>query len=215
MQVDRGRAFARPAALDFALRAVQLLADFHRGRGSTRSGSGIFLSTSAEATASTSDLEPLIRGAGLTAAAALLEGLWRVSRMADGVVVEQPDLGPVADAVRSWRDAMRAAVQGDPALRRTWQLVDLVASSLQGMVVDSDSSPAGTGGSSTTSTTGSGSRSTVQHRRPWSHPSCAACTTSPSPTRAGTTAGPASRPDWVCSLPAGCSSTSRGRSSGG
>ena len=133
---EQGAEDRRLAPLDVALRAVQLLADFHRGVAAPRARSGIFLSTSAEATASTSDLEPLIRGAGLTAAAALLEGLWRVSRMADGVVVEQPDLGPVADAVRSWRDAMRAAVQGDPALRRTWQLVDLVASSLQGMVVD-------------------------------------------------------------------------------
>ena len=124
------------APLDVALRAVQLLADFHRGVAAPVARSGIFLSTSEVPPASTSDVEPLIRGAGLTAAAALLEGLGRVSRLADGVAVDQPDLEPIADAVRSWRDALRATVQGDPALRRTWQLVDLVASSLQGMVVD-------------------------------------------------------------------------------
>ena len=63
--------------------------------------------------------------------------------LAEGATLDQPDLEPLADAIRSWRDGMRAIVQADPALRRTWQLVDLVASSLQGMVVDGLLSPGG------------------------------------------------------------------------
>ncbi len=78
-----------------------------------------------------------------------------------------------------------------------------------------DSSRARGGTPSTTSTTENGSRSTARPRRHCSPRSSGACTTSPSRTRAVTTASPASRPDWVCSWPGGCSSTSRGRSSGG
>lgn len=122
--------------LDVAVRAMRLLTDFHRADAAPRARSGIFLSASPVPSAAASDVEPLIRGAGLTAAAALLEGIGRASRLADGVTLDQPALEPLADAIRSWRDGMRAVVQGDPARRRTWQLVDLVASSLQGMVVD-------------------------------------------------------------------------------
>ena len=122
--------------LDVAARAVRLLLDFHRAGVTPRPRSGIFLSASPAPPASTSDVGPLVRGAGLTAAAALLEGIGRAARLADGVTGDQPDLGPLADLIRSWRDGMRSTVQADPALRRTWQLVDLVASSLEGMVVD-------------------------------------------------------------------------------
>ena len=122
--------------LDVASRAIGLLADFHRAGAVPRTRSGVFLSASPVPPASTSDVEPLIRGAGLTVAASLLEGLERVSRLADGATLDQLDLEPLADAIRSWRDGIRTIVRADPALRRTWQLVDLVASSLQGMVVD-------------------------------------------------------------------------------
>jgi uncharacterized protein with NAD-binding domain and iron-sulfur cluster len=122
--------------LDVASRAIGLLADFHRAGAVPQTRSGVFLSASPVPAASTSDVEPLIRGAGLTVAAALLEGLQRASRLADGATLDQLDLEPLADAIRSWRDGIRTIVRADPALRRTWQLVDLVASSLQGMVVD-------------------------------------------------------------------------------
>jgi uncharacterized protein with NAD-binding domain and iron-sulfur cluster len=122
--------------LDVASRAMRLLADFHRAGAAPTARGGIFLSASPAPPASTADVEALIRGAGLTAAAALLEVIGRASRLADGVTLDQPDLEPLADAIRSWRDGMRTVVRTDPALRRTWQLVDLVASSLEGMVVD-------------------------------------------------------------------------------
>lgn len=122
--------------LDVASRAMRLLADFHGAGAAPRARSGIFLSASPVPPASAVDLEPLIRGAGLTAAAAVLEGMGRGSRLADGVLLDQPALEPLAEAIRSWRDGMRTVVRADPALRRTWELVDLVASSLQGMVVD-------------------------------------------------------------------------------
>ena len=122
--------------LDVASRAVRLLADFHRAEAVGEVRSGIFLSTSPVPPASRSDVERLIRGAGMTAVAALLEGLGRASRLAEGATLDQADLEPLVDVIRSWRDGMRSIVRADPALRRTWQLVDLVASSLQGMAVD-------------------------------------------------------------------------------
>ncbi len=78
----------------------------------------------------------MLRAAGLTALAGLLEAVERGSRMAaDGVL--PPDLAaallPVLDASRN---GLRAAVSADPAMRRTWQLVDLVVTSLQGMAAD-------------------------------------------------------------------------------
>ena len=122
--------------LDVASRAIRLLADFHRAEAVGEVRSGIFLSTSPVPPASRSDVERLIRGAGMTAVAALLEGLGRASRLAEGATLDQADLEPLVDVIRSWRDGMRSIVRADPALRRTWQLVDLVASSLQGMAVD-------------------------------------------------------------------------------
>jgi uncharacterized protein with NAD-binding domain and iron-sulfur cluster len=122
--------------LDVASRALQLLADFQQAVAVPRARTGIFLSTSPVPRPSTSDVGPLIRGAGLTVVAALLEGIGRASRLAAGDTVDAPALEPLADVIQSWRDGMRAIVRKDRALRRTWQLVDLVASSLQGMAVD-------------------------------------------------------------------------------
>jgi uncharacterized protein with NAD-binding domain and iron-sulfur cluster len=128
---------ARPLTpLDVASRAMRLLADFHRAGVAPDVRKGIFLSTSPVPPASPSGVAPLLRGGGLMAAAALLEGAARASRLAAGATDDQPDLEALADLIRSWRDGMRATVGADPALRRTWQLVDLVSSSLQGMAVD-------------------------------------------------------------------------------
>jgi uncharacterized protein with NAD-binding domain and iron-sulfur cluster len=49
---------------------------------------------------------------------------------------EVPLAQAVAAAARATRGGIRAALSGDPATRRTWHLVDLVASTLQGMAVD-------------------------------------------------------------------------------
>ena len=119
--------------LDVARRGLQLLADFHRGLAQPRAG--IFLSTSPVPGPAASDLGTILRAAGLTALAGLLEALERGSRLAGGRL--PPDLAPaLLAAVEGSRQGLHRAVSADPSMRRTWQLVDLVTTNLQGMLVD-------------------------------------------------------------------------------
>jgi len=119
--------------LDVARDGLRLLADFHRGLAEPREG--VFLSPSPVPPAPPSDVGTLLRATGLTALAGLLEALERGTRLAEGGL--PPDLASVLlPALHASRDGLRAAVAADPALRRTWQLADLVVTSLQGMAAD-------------------------------------------------------------------------------
>ncbi|TFV87047.1 amine oxidase [Blastococcus sp. CT_GayMR16] len=122
--------------VDVATRGLGLLADFLRSAALPRERGRIFLSTSPVPGPGRSELAPLLRGASLAALAALLEGLERTSRLAAGGLREIPLAQSLAAALRTSRDDVRAALTADPALRRTWQLVDLVVSCLQGMAAD-------------------------------------------------------------------------------
>ncbi len=119
-----------------ASRAVRLLADFHEAVAPGPVRAGVYLSASAVPRPAAPALQPLVRAGGLTGVAALVALLDRAARVA-----AQPGLdGPVVDAIaavlQTWRDDLRIAVRANPAARRIWQLVDLVATNLQGMVVD-------------------------------------------------------------------------------
>jgi uncharacterized protein with NAD-binding domain and iron-sulfur cluster len=120
--------------LDVAREGLRLLTDFHRGLAQPRGG--IFLSASPVPAPPTAAVGTVLRAAGLTALAGLLEAVERGSRLAaDGRLA--PDLSSALAAVlNASRTGLRAAVTADPAMRRTWQLVDLVVTSLQGMAVD-------------------------------------------------------------------------------
>ena len=126
----------RPLApADVAGRGIRLLADFLGAAAPARPGR-VFLSASPSPGPGPGDLGGLLRGAGLTALAGLLEGVERASRLVTGGLRDIPLAEAAAAALRSSRDGIRAALSVDPAMRRTWQLVDLVASSLEGMAVD-------------------------------------------------------------------------------
>jgi uncharacterized protein with NAD-binding domain and iron-sulfur cluster len=120
--------------LDVATRGLRLLADFHRSLAQPRTG--VFLSSLPTPSSAASDIGTVLRSLGLTAFAGLLEAAERGSRAAaDGWL--PPNVAPaLADVLRASRDGLRAAVSADPASRRTWHLVDLVVTSLQGMAVD-------------------------------------------------------------------------------
>jgi uncharacterized protein with NAD-binding domain and iron-sulfur cluster len=120
--------------LDVATRGLRLLADFHRGLAQPRTG--VFLSSLPTPSSAASDVGTVLRSVGLTAFAGLLEAAERGSRAAaDGWL--PPNLAPALAAVlRASRDGLRAAISADPASRRTWHLIDLVVTSLQGMAVD-------------------------------------------------------------------------------
>ena len=120
--------------LDVATRGIRLLADFLRAAPAQDRGR-VFLSASPRPGPDPADLA-FMRGAGLAALAALLEAAERASRQAADGLRDLPVAHALAAALRSSRDDIRATLSADPAMRRTWQLVDLVVSSLQGMAAD-------------------------------------------------------------------------------
>lgn len=126
--------------LDVATRGLRLLADFHEALAAPRPLTEVFLSASpaprSSTPSSTAALGTLIRGAGLTAFAAFLAAVERATRLAADARLEGPVGEALVPVLRAWRDGIRTSVLAEPAMRRTWQLVDLVVSSLQGMVVD-------------------------------------------------------------------------------
>ena len=122
--------------LDMASRALRLLVDFHGSMGSPRAPAHVYVSGSPEPRSEASDWATLVRGAGLTALAALLEAVERSARLASGAGLGYRLVEALAAALQAWRDGMRQVLLLDPAARRTWQLVDLVVTNVQGMAAD-------------------------------------------------------------------------------
>src|SRR5437870_7518153 len=124
---------------DFVVRSLRLLSDFHRSlvEPSTPGGS-VYLSSSptprpARGIAA-ANVAVALRGAGLTGLALLL----RVLRRIEGL--EGADLAPsqleeaLAPIVGPLSAAAKSVVASDPGARRTYELVELVAASLAGVV---------------------------------------------------------------------------------
>jgi uncharacterized protein with NAD-binding domain and iron-sulfur cluster len=68
--------------------------------------------------------------------AALLEAVERGTGLAARAGIEYRLAEPLVAVLQAWRDGMRKALLVDPAARRTWQLVDLVVTNVQGMAAD-------------------------------------------------------------------------------
>lgn len=122
--------------LDVAGRAIRLLVDFHRSLGSPSDPARVHLSGSSRPRRAPVELETLIRGGSLTALSSLMEAIERAARMTAEVSLATPTLTSLAGLLGAWRDGIRTAVMADPGARRTWQLVDLVVTNLQGMAID-------------------------------------------------------------------------------
>ncbi len=125
--------------IDVATRAVRLLVDFHASSEPTPPSTQVYLSTSPEPRTAAADLSTLLRTGGVTAMAGVLEVLQRLSGVVDGTSrapAIEAVVAPLARLVAAWRDGVRSAVLSDPAARRTWLLVDLVATNVLGMAVD-------------------------------------------------------------------------------
>lgn len=124
---EPGAADAPVRPIDLAVRAARLLVDFHGGlddRG------GAYLSASR--VPRRPGIDPLARAVAHTALGAVLEVLERMAAAASRFGVSPRLTGALA----AWRSGVRRLVAGDPAVRRTWQLVDLVATNLIGMAAD-------------------------------------------------------------------------------
>jgi uncharacterized protein with NAD-binding domain and iron-sulfur cluster len=121
--------------LDMASRALRLLLDFHQAVATRRPPAHVYVSGSPMPRSEASDsAATLVRGAGLTALAALLEVVERSARLATGL--ESGLAGSLASVLHGWRDGTRRVLLADPAARRTWQLVDLIVTNVQGMAAD-------------------------------------------------------------------------------
>ena len=125
-----------PEPLGGAARVLRLLADFHTAVAPEPARAGVYLSTSAVPRSQTSAIHPLVRAGRLTTAAGLVVLLDRAGRFVAEPELRAPVVDAVATVLQNWRDDLRMAVKANPAARRTWQLIDLVASDLQGMAVD-------------------------------------------------------------------------------
>jgi len=131
----------RPLApLEVATRALRLLVDFQASMRPATSSTQVYLSTSPRPRSTGPDLATLLRGSGVTAMAAVLESLERLSRLADDASLQVPAVeavtAPLARLLAAWRDGLRASMLADPAGRRTWLLVDLAATNVLGMAAD-------------------------------------------------------------------------------
>lgn len=124
--------------LDVAVRALRLLADFQRAVAGTAppARSQVRLSTSPVRRAEPADLGGLLRGGAMTALATLVEVVEQAAQVTTTAGLDGTTSGTVAAFVETWRRVLRGVVDADPALRRTWHLVDLVATNLRGMAVD-------------------------------------------------------------------------------
>lgn len=121
--------------LDVASRGIRLLADFHAALAPPTPAQ-VYLSASPAPRPAPTSNGMLFRAGGLTALAALVEVVERAARVASDARLEGGVVESLASAIQSWRENLHAQVQARPALRRTWHLIDLVTSCLQGMVVD-------------------------------------------------------------------------------
>jgi uncharacterized protein with NAD-binding domain and iron-sulfur cluster len=122
--------------VDMASRALRLLLDFHRAVAVPQAPARVYLSGSPVPRSEGSDVATLVRGAGLTALAALLEAVERGASLAAGARPEYRLVETVTSVLEAWRNGIRQVVLADPAARRTWQLVDLVVTNVQGMAAD-------------------------------------------------------------------------------
>jgi uncharacterized protein with NAD-binding domain and iron-sulfur cluster len=124
------------APLEVAARSVRLLADFHGVLAPAPARAQVYLSASPVPRAAPTAVGPLLRAGGLTAVAAMVEVIDRAARIAADTRLEAPVVRTLVDILEAWRTDLRATVLAEPDARRTWQLVDLVVSNLQGMVTD-------------------------------------------------------------------------------
>ncbi len=130
--------------LDIAVRAVQLLLDFQTALGPTQVTTSPYLSGSpTPRSANGPDVASVLQLGGLAGIAGLLEVLDRAARLSGDVGPQLPVLAPVGEVLTAWRDGVRASVLADPDARRVWQLVDLAATNLVGMLADGLLTPSG------------------------------------------------------------------------
>lgn len=123
---------------DVALRSLRLLADFHGVLCPPAPSAQVYLSASPRPRARPGSGDParLLRAGGLTALAAMTEILERAGQVVGAVRLESQLVQTMTRVLQTWRGQLRATVRRTPDAWRTWELVDLVTSTVVGMLTD-------------------------------------------------------------------------------
>jgi len=123
--------------LDVAVRALRLLADFHGVATAPDPPAEVYLSTSSRPRSSTAD-DPFtaLRAGAVTSLAGAAVFVERAAQALGAVGLAPAAASPLTDLLLAARDEVRSAVRASPVAWRTWELVDLVSTTLLGMVAD-------------------------------------------------------------------------------
>lgn len=123
---------------DVALRSLRLLADFHGVLSPSPPSGQVYLSASPRPRPGSGSGDParLLRAGGLTALAAMTEILERAGQVVGASRVEAPLVPTMTRVLETCRAQLRLTLRSSPDAWRTWELVDLVTSTLLGMLTD-------------------------------------------------------------------------------
>ncbi|WP_188791466.1 NAD(P)-binding protein [Ornithinimicrobium pekingense] len=123
--------------LDVAVRGLRLLADFHGVTGARARPTEPYLSTSPRPRgAAAVDPGLAVRAGALTSLAALTVLAERAAALLGSDDLDEAWSAPLTTTLVTVRDELRATVRASPAAWRTWELVDLVSTTLLGMLAD-------------------------------------------------------------------------------
>src|SRR5690606_26744331 len=114
-----------------------LLADFHGVATAPDPPAEVYLSTSSRPRSSTAD-DPFtaLRAGAVTSLAGAAVFVERAAQALGAVGLAPAAASPLTDLLLAARDEVRSAVRASPVAWRTWELVDLVSTTLLGMVAD-------------------------------------------------------------------------------
>lgn len=122
--------------VDVAVRALRLLADFHGLPGGAGPTQQVYLSTSPRPRRRAVDVGSLLGAAGLTSVATVAVALEQAARVVGPVRIDEGLVTTASRVLQTWRTEMRRVLRSNPDAWRTWELVDLVSSTVLGMFAD-------------------------------------------------------------------------------
>jgi uncharacterized protein with NAD-binding domain and iron-sulfur cluster len=122
--------------VDVVIRGLRLLADFHAVPTGRAGRTEAYLSISSRPVAPAADPRRAVRALGLTALAAVAVVAERAARAVEGTGLDASTTAWMTGTLLAVRAELRASVRSGDEAWRTWELVDLVSTTLIGMVAD-------------------------------------------------------------------------------
>jgi uncharacterized protein with NAD-binding domain and iron-sulfur cluster len=123
--------------VDVAVRGLRLLADFHGVMQGVPEPSEVYLSTTPQPQrAPFPDPTILLRAGALTSLAGLTVVLERAATALQDTPLPRSTAAPLAGVLLTVREQLRSTVRSNPGAWRTWELADLMSTTLLGMLAD-------------------------------------------------------------------------------